>query len=495
MEKKLTFVKTWEASGNAVFEPDMIVAKAYKTVFASYRPKHFLYYQKNNKNKLGEAYDSREEMNKFNDSGYKDFKNQNYLKKYFKGITVAIKHNEKTTQSIEKENLEVIPKSKLAKFFELSIESMKVNFSYYLACQPERFTQFEQMAQERISKFVQGADAGESFRILATSTESTPLADEQIDWLKLVLKVKKEKLYFSGKKFDQLLTAHHRKYAILGASDGKDSWSKNHFVDKLRRDRHPVLSIQSELKEILARGQKLKKKQKNLIKKYQISLEVQNFCSLLAKIGHIRLQMRIKGWMPLYESMKKIIHAIAKKYDYNYGLIRFCTVDELVSLSRGQIISKDLLEKRSECFLLVYEYPDVTILSGKIADDRFREFVPVENLSNIDNVKGTIAMKGKIVGKVLLFQWGDDMNEKIKKITKNEKFVLVTGQTRPQIMPLIVKCSAIVTDEGGITSHSAIVSRELGIPCVVGTRIATRVFKDGDRVEVDANTGIIRILK
>ena len=56
------------------------------------------------------------------------------------------------------------------------------------------------------------------------------------------------------------------------------------------------------------------------------------------------------------------------------------------------------------------------------------------------------------------------------------------------------KASAIITDEGGICSHAALVSRELGIPCIVGTRDATQVFKDGDFVEVDANRGIVTLL-
>lgn len=57
------------------------------------------------------------------------------------------------------------------------------------------------------------------------------------------------------------------------------------------------------------------------------------------------------------------------------------------------------------------------------------------------------------------------------------------------------KAAAIVTDVGGITSHAAIVSRELQIPCVIGTGNATKIIKDGDRVEVDANNGFVKLLK
>lgn len=495
MKNKLTFIKTWEASGNGVFEPDMIVAKAYKSVFASYKPKHFLYYQKDNKNKLGEAYDAQEEMDKFNESGYKDFSNKDYVKKYFKHISSAITHNRQTTRIIERENLEVISRLKLARLFEQSVESMKINFSHYLACQPQRFTRLEQSIQERLLRSVPQDKVGEVFRILSTSIETTPLADEQMDWLRLILRFKKEKISFLNKKFNEAISTHHKKYTILGAADGKDSWSKDHFVAIAKADKRSISAIQSEIRKVRTRGEKIKKQQKDLVKDYKIRPEDHYFCNMLAKIGHQRLLMRIDGWMPLYEAMKKIIRVIAKKYDYDSELIRFCTVDELVNFSRGKLISKDLLSKRKSCFLLVYKHPNTQVLYGQEADKKFREFVRTEDFEKTDNVKGTIAMKGKISGKVLLFQWGDDMSEKVKKIKDGEKIILVTGQTRPQLMPLIVRCSAIVTDEGGITSHSAIVSRELGIPCIVGTRIATRVFKDGDLIEVDADNGIVKIIK
>jgi len=62
-------------------------------------------------------------------------------------------------------------------------------------------------------------------------------------------------------------------------------------------------------------------------------------------------------------------------------------------------------------------------------------------------------------------------------------------------MPVMQRAVAIVTDEGGVTSHAAIVSRELGLPCIVGTEHATKVLKDGDLVEVDAISGFVRKIK
>lgn len=72
--------------------------------------------------------------------------------------------------------------------------------------------------------------------------------------------------------------------------------------------------------------------------------------------------------------------------------------------------------------------------------------------------------------------------------------ILVTEMTRPQIFSACSRAAAIVTDEGGIICHAAIVARELGIPCIVGTKTATRMLNDGDEVEVDAENGVVRIL-
>ena len=67
--------------------------------------------------------------------------------------------------------------------------------------------------------------------------------------------------------------------------------------------------------------------------------------------------------------------------------------------------------------------------------------------------------------------------------------------TNPDMVVTMQKSSAIVTNEGGITCHAAIISRELEKPCIIGTKIATQVLKDGMLVEVDANKGVIKILE
>lgn len=102
-------------------------------------------------------------------------------------------------------------------------------------------------------------------------------------------------------------------------------------------------------------------------------------------------------------------------------------------------------------------------------------------------LKGQSAYKGIVKGKCRIIK-------DFKRAEINEGEILVTGMTDPNFVPLMKKAAAIVTDGGGMLSHAAIVSRELKIPCVVGTKKATHILKNGDEVEVDANTGVVRIL-
>jgi pyruvate,water dikinase len=72
--------------------------------------------------------------------------------------------------------------------------------------------------------------------------------------------------------------------------------------------------------------------------------------------------------------------------------------------------------------------------------------------------------------------------------------VLVAIATEPPWTPLFATASAIVTDSGGVLSHSAVVAREYRIPAVVGTGNATTTFQDGQLIEVDGNAGIVRVV-
>lgn len=106
-----------------------------------------------------------------------------------------------------------------------------------------------------------------------------------------------------------------------------------------------------------------------------------------------------------------------------------------------------------------------------------------------NEVRGRIGVKGKFKGIVRVVNLIRD----IEKVQVGD--VIVSTMTTPSFMPALIKAGAFITDEGGVLCHAVVVAREMNKPCVISTKIATSILKDGDLVEVDSNEGVVRILK
>ncbi|KKW41609.1 MAG: Phosphoenolpyruvate synthase [Candidatus Magasanikbacteria bacterium GW2011_GWA2_56_11] len=113
---------------------------------------------------------------------------------------------------------------------------------------------------------------------------------------------------------------------------------------------------------------------------------------------------------------------------------------------------------------------------------------PRDSLGDLTELKGQTAYPGLVTGRVRIIRTRQDMAAFV------EGEIIVSPMTEPSYLPIMKRAAAFVTNEGGLLCHAAIVARELKKPCIVGTRIATAVLKDGDRVEVDAVSGIVRKL-
>ena len=118
-----------------------------------------------------------------------------------------------------------------------------------------------------------------------------------------------------------------------------------------------------------------------------------------------------------------------------------------------------------------------------------RRFVLKQEIFGGKSIKGQTAFGGNVQGIVRVVLEAKD----IQNVKEGE--VLVSHMTTPNFLPAMQKSVAFVTDEGGITSHAAIIAREIRKPCVIGTKVATRALNTGDLVEVDADEGVINILE
>jgi len=162
---------------------------------------------------------------------------------------------------------------------------------------------------------------------------------------------------------------------------------------------------------------------------------------------------------------------------------------ELISLLKGKKVS--IPDRR---VVVLGKFNDWEDIVGDEAREIMKNLVSDVN-DDVKELKGSIASKGVHTGKVVIMPFDPtfDFKAKAQKMKKGD--VLVAVSTGPEMMDACRKAGAIVAEEGGVCSHAAIVSREFKIPCIIGAKIATRVLKDGDIVEVDAGKGVVKVLK
>lgn len=214
--------------------------------------------------------------------------------------------------------------------------------------------------------------------------------------------------------------------------------------------------------------------------------EIKKAGQLIGELGFLRFWNRYH-FMTIRYHLKKILTELTERSGKND--LEFATVAEVNSFFDGKEIDWNEIRARKNGYASHLENGETKIVTGNKADE-LKELVR-EDTTDVKEIKGNIANKGKVTGIVRIISFtAKDYSEQVAAFKDRE--ILVTGMTRPQIVHLCKKAAAIVTDEGGITSHAAVVSREFGIPCIIATHNATRILKTGDLVEVDADQGVVR---
>lgn len=187
-----------------------------------------------------------------------------------------------------------------------------------------------------------------------------------------------------------------------------------------------------------------------------------------------------------------ILKKLGKTYKYNENIIP--TVEkyliklgvsgqhwkEVGSSNYSRAVRSLLLLNKQEYIL---NRKDADTINKKI-EAEYKNFLKIKEPANF-----IVAYKGKVKGIAQVIKNVYDL----KKFKKGN--ILVTTGVRPQFNDKLMHAKAIITDEGGLLSHGAMLAREFKIPCIVGMGDATKKFKDGDFVEVDADKGIVKTLK
>jgi phosphohistidine swiveling domain-containing protein len=192
------------------------------------------------------------------------------------------------------------------------------------------------------------------------------------------------------------------------------------------------------------------------------------------------------------EFLKKLFFELAKRNSIDSPeLLYYMLPDEIINHLEGDlVINTAELENRKNGFLFFAKDGKKIYKSGDDAvKEKTKEIKEEKPLEDLIEIKGMTSYPGKVVDSVKIVVNKNDFS-KIK-----DRNILVAHMTTVDYISYLNKISAIVTDEGGLGCHAAILSREFKIPCIIGTEIATKVFRDDDIVEVNATKGVVKIIK
>ena len=221
------------------------------------------------------------------------------------------------------------------------------------------------------------------------------------------------------------------------------------------------------------------------IQSSKINNKAKDILNKILELGEIKLGLHISSEKFMTTDWMKLISFVAKNSYVPTQIAEALRFNEIKKAIYGTAVDIVAIKKRLSGCALVKR-------NGKWYFESGNRYLYWENKikkNQSEEIIGKVAFPGVVRGKVVLHQsWTGTT-------VINEGDILVTGMTNPQMIPYIKKAGAIVTDEGGITCHAAIISREMKKPCITGTKNATQLLKNGDLVEVDANNGIVKIIK
>ena len=224
-----------------------------------------------------------------------------------------------------------------------------------------------------------------------------------------------------------------------------------------------------------------------------ISPEMKWRADCLNKCGYVK-QAAAEYYVMFSERVLPFLGRVADKVGLTYGEMMAVTMAEIEQVLGGELAASEL-KKRALQRLTGYNYAFISQKDGHtlFTEDSndiklLKKMIPRTD-ENTRELKGAVGNPGKYTGPARIIMNTHDFH----KMQAGD--VLISTMTTPDFVILMQKAGAIVTNIGGLLCHAAIVSREINKPCVIGTKFATQIFKDGDILEVDADNGIVRILK
>lgn len=401
-------------------------------------------------------------------------KDKRYLGKLKKERDLKIKAFNAILRHIDKIDLKKLSNEKIAELYDDFYRRYVDEFKYFMVLGDAVSMHADRYLTPEFKKIL-GKDFTADFPKLLSPHHLSFIEEEGVTREKLIQNFRK-----TGKLNRKELKRHASEFFYIHNNYAKGiRLTADDFAVMVREDaKKNVAPAKDQRKNSLAEKAKL-------IKKYKLSSWYQTLLYMMDEFFEFQDTRKKYVLISNYYQFQFLKEA-ERRNGIPFEKLRYSIYPEFRAAIAGNLDEKVLDERRKIC-ACIHMSDGFDVVSGDLAQEALDFFQ--KQSSETREIKGMIASTGKARGRV----------KKILKIhdmaNMEQGDILVSSMTRPEMVPAMKLAGAIVTDEGGVTSHAAIVSREMGIPCIIGTKIATQVLKDGDLVEVDADKGIVRILK
>lgn len=394
-----------------------------------------------------------------------------YLKKVKKRYEYIFKDHEKLFKKIDKLALKKINDEEFLIFFKKCAQALtdSVGIAHIVdAVGIEIETEFK----ERLFKEIKDKNNfNQYFSQLTAPSKSSFIKQEEKELLKIA--------NFKGSKRKKGLRSHLNKYF----------WIQNSYAGP---NNPSISSLNKRLGALKSHGTSGISGKNNLIRKLNLSKKTKRIIEII-DFTTIFQDERKRNAIKTIGYFGKIINEVGRRTKISTKSLYYLSladVNNLNSISDFKNLNKELKNRASGTFSLMDKNGEFSVFGSQYKKlINFRKKLNQDHNHKQEDIHGSIANPGTAIGKAVIIKGMASLN----RVQKGD--IIVASMTRPEFMPALKKAAAIVTDEGGVTCHAAIISRELNIPAVIGTKMATKILKNGVMVEVRANHGIIRIIK
>jgi phosphohistidine swiveling domain-containing protein len=364
--------------------------------------------------------------------------------------------------------------------------------------------------KKHLAKINRGGDFSSLYSILSSSEKLSEVQNEELQRLKMILKISAEPNFSTAssdikagiyadfeKKYPNIFKSikkHLKDFGWLTYGYSGPLMTSNHLF-KVIGDNLAKGNIQKQIAEIEDRYENIIGEKEMIAKEIGMPEKLKYLFKVSAEFMFIK-DYRKGVYQKSYVAMDRVLDEIARRLKITLKGAKYLILPEiklaLASEKKAEYYRKAVEQRLKKC-CFVTANGQVQVFEGDKCEQMIREnlkdVVTTPAETKTEQLTGKVAYAGTAKGVVKIVLIAED----VAKV--NEGDILVSSATNPDLISAMKKAAAFVTDTGGIICHAAIVAREMKKPCVIGTRTATHFLHDGDIVEVDANAGVVKLIK